>query len=218
MKILKIENHKMVIFSEFFPVEAERISAYVEQALCGGNKTFEESSLNLPVQSIYRISRKRSMSNMISNAKEDSEKTIHESTDTNEKISDIHDLLENFDNLDFSTGYESCNQIEIKITASESILSLNNEISHLSLDEFSSIVPPNSRHEDTKPLTKKSVFTLSSVGEKKSKISQSKLSLPKIKRDHAPHPTIQRILEEAKTKRKKSQPEIKIPVVDLKFF
>lgn len=214
-----------------FPVEAKAITEYVKQALRNKTPEIEESSMNSPVQSFTKsLSR---VSIVIQSVKKENEKIIEESKEINENISELHDLIQSFDNLDFSTNTStSFQKIDHKRieAAGESILSMEKRFNRLPI-----VAPPNSPQQSKKPL-KKSLYTLSSAHQKKINVptipkqkSSTSASNPKptakvssflkIKREtnSSLSSSVQRMLLEAKDKRKKPQVEICIPVVNLKF-
>lgn len=158
-----------------------------------------------------------------------------------------YDNINKFMFMEPTESAKSVDQRKIEIAHSESILSFKNQeqLSNTESASSSYVTPSKIKPKigscdktPKKPVLKKSQFTRTSINQKKpvpkslslndlsatSKLvptmhafqkSQSPVKAPSAK---LPSPYVQRILEEAKQKRKKSQAEIPIPIVNLKFL
>lgn len=221
----------MPVFHEYFPVKKDSIAAYVRQQMILEGSLVESNDVaEFSVQSIYEIPRKQSISDLIRECAQDSEKTLRDSRDMNQKMAEIHQMIEDFDDINFVSAPSSSgiDKDRFEVAASESILSLEKRVK---TEESSDVADEKKTEKLGNKLKAKSQFTTTSMAGKKSNPHlqkstsvQSSLSTPTTQRVKfasssiaSPSVSVQQILTEAKDKRKKSQVEIPIPVVHLKF-
>ena len=224
----------MVVFQEWFAVNKESTTACVKQQANSesSERATDKNEIIIPVQSIYEVPRKKSMIKFVEEVKDGTAKFMKESKIFDAKMSEIERMIENFDTVDFflesTESVKSFNKNEIEVACSESILSFKDskEVHQGKIEKPARIAL----------VQKKSHFTMSSTAPKKllpkslslnnlptsmnlmPKLSSFQKVLTKKPLISIPSPAVQRILQVAKNKRKKSQTEIPIPVINLKFL
>lgn len=215
----------MVVFNEWFPIAKESIAAYAEQ------QQIAESQIAViyPIQSIYKIQREPSTP-----ATQNQDETdCHQFYETmSEKLEAIDIFDKNNYFVEPSHSLRSFD--EIKKAESESFLSFSKPNEQMSIGE--SVCDLANGGVNTEKNAKNGIeftfqkpqFTMSSEVQQKSILSTSSLMDVSYSK-HVPklHSTSRRlgsltqqtekILKEAKDKRKKVQTEIPIPVINLKF-
>jgi hypothetical protein len=181
----------MVVFSEWFPVNEESAVTLTgekeeqETVDRGG----DEVTLH-PLQTVYEIPQKRSMKEMIEEFGDDTEKHLRESQEMEAKMSELHQVIENFDKINFLQLFPSSSNCakkfdekKFKIAECESILSLDvseKRVNQLQADELKCEVVPaaplnaeKANKKIVKTILKKSQFTSSTTTQMKESITKS---------------------------------------------
>lgn len=211
----------MVVFNEWFPIEKESIIECAEQ-----RKTAESKILF--VQSICEVSR-----NEITGDSTD------QGDKMNGKMSMEFGVIDNLEKNDYfiqpSQSVRSFDESKLRIAESESFLSLEKRDEHLSIEDiYGSTFSVNVTKKDdgVYKINQKTQFTISSGKPKISTMigtssgsnfnpkncysmsSERGTSTPKVTKIS---PSVEKIMKDAKEKRKKFQNLIPIPVINLKF-
>lgn len=239
----------MVIFSELIPTNKEAIASYVaEQIRSASSNGLQKMESQKPkvfsMRSFFDISRKPSFASIIENAKREAERSLRVSMNIKNQLNEIHEALENVDNLDYICKKLSQDTAEAGIKNSESLLSTEKRVQVEPLNPLESaaqtvavqLQPKKSieilqsklsSETHSKSLTEAAALKKhESKFSRNSRISESRSAIKKFtaskiiaKRTYV-RSSVQEILDEAKTKHKlnnmeKNKTTIPIPVVNL---